>query len=110
MAKIVTTIRTYFEDGYYRNNDVELEIPDEAAEIIRKAWTAKDGPLRQNIAIRAKYLSKNQSANALLFLTGEATMVGMDCFETPAAGMTGMRMEDSVNDETITRRFDDDED
>lgn len=44
-AKLITTIRTFFEDGTYRNNSVELTIPEEAARLIVEAWELKGGAL-----------------------------------------------------------------
>ena len=38
MAKLVTVVRTYFQSGNYRNNTIEIEIPDEAAELIKEYW------------------------------------------------------------------------
>lgn len=33
-AKIQVTVKTYFKDGHFRNNRVELTIPEEAAKMI----------------------------------------------------------------------------
>lgn len=99
MANITVTIHTYFEDGYYRNNIVNMEIPDKAAEIIREAWTAPEGPMRQGIAIKADWLSNNQSADATLHNSNGTV-----------AGIHGMGVANIVENETITRRLEDDED
>lgn len=69
-AVIRTIVRTTFANGNYRNNAVELEIPAEAAEIIKKAWTS-EGPLAQRHAIKAKWLAENQTADATLVIDGK---------------------------------------
>jgi hypothetical protein len=43
MAKLVTVVRTYFKSGNYRNNTIEIDIPDEAAELIKEHWTENSG-------------------------------------------------------------------
>lgn len=99
MAVIQTTVRTFFEDGRYRNNTVSIEIPDEAAEIIRKAW-CENGVGK---SVNALWLSKNQNADALLFMNSED--------DEATAGIYGMCAKYTVDNEIITRKFtDDDED
>lgn len=58
MAKLVTVVQTYFSDGTYRNNRVEMQIPNEAAEIIKKYWLEK----QFRNCTEAKYLALNQAA------------------------------------------------
>lgn len=73
MAKLVTVVRTYFIDGTYRNNRVEMQIPNEAAEIIKKYWLEK----QIHKCTKAKYLALNQSANIGLFDDEENLLCGM---------------------------------
>ena len=51
MAKLVTAVQTYFSDGTYRNNQVEMQIPNEAAEITKKYW------LLQLVSLMTKKIS-----------------------------------------------------
>lgn len=67
MAKLVTVIQTYFKDGNYRNNRVEIDIPNEAAELIKKMWDEK----AVYTCTRAKYLASNQNATVELFQDDE---------------------------------------
>lgn len=84
MATLATVVRTYFEDGTYRNNRVEMQIPDEAAEIIRKYWNEVD----VSKAVQAQYLALNQVATAELSR-------GEQCL----GGITNMWVADMVEDE-----------
>lgn len=63
MAKLAVVVQTYFRDGTYRNNRVEMQIPDEAAEIIRKYWQEK----QIHNCTEAKYLASNQAATVDLY-------------------------------------------
>lgn len=63
MAKLVTIVQTFFSDGKYRNNRVEMQIPEEAAEIIRKYWQEK----QIHNCTEAKYLASNQAATVDLY-------------------------------------------
>lgn len=73
MAKLVTVVQTYFRDGRYRNNRVEMQIPDEAAEIIRKHWQEN----RIHNCTEAKYLASNQAAIVDLYDNEEKLLCGM---------------------------------
>lgn len=92
MAKLVTVVQTYFRDGRYRNTRVEMQIPDEAAEIIRKYWQEKE------VSVTAKYLASNQAATAELFKD-----------ETLLEGIANMWVEDMDEDEVFEHRFKSDE-
>ena len=73
MAKLVTVVQTYFSDGTYRNNRVEMQIPNEAAEIIKKYWLEK----QIHKCTKAKYLALNQAATVDLFDDEENRLCGM---------------------------------
>ena len=73
MAKLVTVVQTYFSDGTYRNNRVEMQIPKEAAEIIKKYWLEK----QIHKCTKAKYLASNQAATVDLFDDEENLLYGM---------------------------------
>lgn len=73
MAKLVTVVQTYFRDGTYRNNRVEMQIPEEAAEIIRKYWQEK----QIHNCTEAKYLASNQAATVDLYDNEEKLLCGM---------------------------------
>ena len=94
MAKLVTVVQTYFRDGKYRNNRVEMQIPDEAAEIIRKYWNE----VGVSKAVQAQYLASNQAATAELS-RGEQCLGGI-------ANMTAVNM---VEDEIFEHSFKSDE-
>lgn len=94
MAKLVTVVQTYFRDGRYRNNRVEMQIPDEAAEIIRKYWNE----VGVSKAVKAQYLASNQAATAEL-LQGEQCL----------GGITNMWTADMVEDEIFEHSFKSDE-
>ena len=94
MAKLVTVVQTYFRDGKYRNNRVEMQIPDEAAEIIRKYWNE----VGVSKAVQAQYLASNQAATAELSR-------GEQCL----GGITNMWAADTVEDEIFEHGFKSDE-
>lgn len=71
MATIQVTISTYFDNHTYRNNTVKMEIPDQAAEIIKKAWTNPKHSMSQSKGITAHWLAKNQGADAVLKVNGK---------------------------------------
>ena len=73
MAKLVTVVQTYFSDGTYRNNRVEMQIPNEAAEIIKKYWHEK----QIHKCTKAKYLAFNQSATVELSDDEDNLLCGM---------------------------------
>ena len=73
MAKLVTVVQTYFSDGTYRNNRVEMQIPNEAAEIIKKYWLEK----HIHKCTKAKYLALNQAATVDLFDDEDNLLCGM---------------------------------
>ena len=95
MAKLVTVVQTYFSDGTYRNNRVELEIPIEAAGLIAEYWKKKGV---HNCA-KAKFLALNQSAIVEMFQD-----------ETCIGGMSGISIEEQDKTETFEHSFSDDED
>lgn len=83
MATIQVTISTYFDKYGYRNNTVLMEIPEDAAELIKEAWLhSKD--MNQSEVIKAKYLATNQNAKAYLIIDGItiAGIIGMPQYET----------------------------
>jgi hypothetical protein len=94
MAKLVTVVQTYFSDGTYRNNRVEIQIPDEAGELIRKFWNEKG----VHNCVKAKFLASNQSATAELFQD-----------ETILGGINGMYTEETDENEVFEHSFKDDE-
>ena len=73
MAKLAVIVQTYFRDGNYRNNRIEMQIPDEAAEIIRKYWQEK----QIHNCTEAKYLASNQTATVDLYDSEEKLLCGM---------------------------------
>ena len=95
MAKLVTVVQTFFSDGKYRNNKVEIQIPDEAAEMIKKFWAEKQA----HRCIEAKYLASNQCANALLYREDE----------TPLYAIYGMCASETEENEIYDHYFNDDE-
>lgn len=100
MAKLVTIVRTYFEDGRYRNNRIEVDIPSEAVELIKKHWE-ENGV--QNCTT-AKYLASNQAADALLFEDDNT-----ENSDKSIAGMSCMGRVEMEEDEIYMHRFKDDE-
>ena len=95
MAKLVTVVRTYFNEGTYRNNLVEIEIPIEAAYLIAEYWKEK-GIYN---CVKAKFLASNQSAITELFQD-----------ETRIRGIQGMRAEETDIEETFEHSFANDKD
>ena len=95
MAKLVTVVRTYFNEGAYRNNRVEIEIPIEAAYLIAEYWKEKG---LYNCA-KAKFLASNQSAITELFQD-----------ETRICGIQGMCAEETDIEETFEHSFANDKD
>ena len=73
MAKLVTIVQTYFKDGTYRSNRVEMQIPDEAAKIISKYWQKK----QIYNCTEAKYLASNQTATIDLSTDEDKLLYGM---------------------------------
>ena len=63
VANITVTVKTYFKDGHYRNNTVELTIPEEAAKMISDAWST--------LTKESSFLAKNQSADCFVEVDGE---------------------------------------
>ena len=96
MAKLVTVVQTYFRDGNYRNNRVEMQIPDEAAEIIRKYWQEK----QIHNCTEAKYLASNQAATVDLY----------DNEEKLLCGMHNIAAIEQVEEETFEHSFKDEDD
>lgn len=94
MAKLVTVVRTYFEGGY-RNNTIEIDIPDEAAELIKEYWDER-GVYN---CVTAKFLSSNQAGICRIYKGGEAI-----------AGIQGMSQEDTHREEVFKQSFKDWED
>ena len=95
MAKLVTTVRTYFESGNYRNNVIEIYIPDEAAELIKEHW-AENGGVYFNTT--AKFLASNQAGICRIYKGGKAI-----------AGIRGMSQEDTHREEVFEQHFKDEE-
>lgn len=92
MAKLVTVIQTFFENGNYRNNRVEIQIPDEAAELIVKLWDEKT----VHRCTTAKYLASNQTAIVKLFKD-----------ETLLGGMINVCREETEENEVYKQSFKD---
>ena len=97
MAKLVTVVRTYFKrSGNYRNNTIEIDIPDEAAELIKEHWTENDGVFFNTTA---KFLASNQAGICLLYKDGEEI-----------AGIRGVSLEDTQREEVFEQHFKDEDD
>lgn len=73
MAKLAVIVQTYFRDGTYRNNRVEMQIPDDAAEIIKRYWQEK----QIHNCTEAKYLASNQAATVNLYDNEEKLLCGI---------------------------------
>ena len=86
-AKLTTTIRTFFEDGTYRNNVVALQISEAAAQSLLEAWRVPDGAFPLHQSATAFYLARNQNADVTLEIDGEVV-----------AGIRGMSAEKGQND------------
>jgi len=94
MAKtLATRVRTYFEDGTYRNNTVIMEIPDEAAELILKYWQERG----MSNCVKAKFLASNQTGNC--FIRDNENDKGH------LAGLLGMYQEETQKEEVFEHRF-----
>ena len=96
MAELVTVVRTYFKSGNYRNNTIVIDIPDEAAELIKEHW-AENGGVYFNTT--AKFLASNQAGICILCKGGEQI-----------AGIQGMSKEDTQREEVFEQHFKDEED
>lgn len=94
MAKLVTVVRTYFQSGNYRNSTIEIDIPDEAAELIKKSWDER-GVYN---CVTAKFLASNQAGICLIYKGGEEI-----------AGIQGMSQEDTQREEVFEQHFKDEE-
>ena len=98
MAELVTVVRTYFKSGNYRNNTIVIDIPDEAAELIKEHW-AENGGIHLNTT--AKFLASNQAGMCLLYNKGGEEI----------AGIQGMSRIYTHREEVFGRHFkDEDED
>lgn len=97
MAKLVTIVRTYFKDGTYRNNRVEMQLPDEIAANIKNYWSENGGAHK---CCEARYLANNQSADCLLY---------EDNSEEAIAGISYMTGEEVMKEETFSHSFKDEE-
>ena len=95
MAELVTVVRTHFR-GNYRNNTIVINIPDEAAELIKEHW-AENGGVFFNTT--AKFLASNQAGICLLYKGGEEIAV-----------IKGMSKEDTQREEVFEQHFKDEED
>lgn len=93
MAKLVTVICTYFEDGY-RNSAVIMGIPDEAAELILKYWQKRG----ISNCVKAKFLAINQAGICLMYKGGKEI-----------AGIQGMPQEKTQEEEVFVQHFKDEE-
>ena len=91
MAKLVTVVRTYFQSGNYRNNTIEIDIPDVAAELIKEYW--ENWGVCFN-CVKAKFLASNQAGICLLYKDGEEI-----------AGIQGMPQEKTQEEEVFEHRF-----
>ena len=98
MAKLVTIVRTYFKDGTYRNNKVEMQLPDEIAASIKNYWSENGGAHK---CCEAQYLANNQCADCLLY---------EDNSDEAVAGISHMSGKDAVREETFNHSFNDEED
>lgn len=96
MAKLVTVVRTYFKSGNYRNNTIEIDIPDEVAKLIKEHWTENGGVFFNTTA---KFLASNQAGICLLCKGGEEI-----------AGIQGMSQEDTQREEVFEQHFKDEDD
>lgn len=94
MAKLVTVVRTYFQSGNYRNSTIEIDIPDEAAELIKKSWDER-GVYN---CVTAKFLSSNQAGICLMYKGGKEI-----------AGIQGMPQEKTQEEEVFVQHFKDEE-
>lgn len=94
MAKLVTVVRTYFQSGNYRNSTIEIDIPDEAAELIKKSWDER-GVYN---CVTAKFLASNQAGICLIYKGGEEI-----------AGIQGMSQEETQEEEVFEQHFKDEE-
>ena len=95
MAKLVTVVRTYFKSGNYRNNAIEIDIPNEAAKLIKEHWTENNGVFFNTTA---KFLASNQAGICLLYKDGEEI-----------AGIQSMSQEDTQREEVFEQHFKDEE-
>ena len=96
MAKLVTVVQTYFGDGTYRNNRVEMQIPNEAAEIIKKYWQEK----QIHNCTEAKYLALNQAATVDL----------SDDEDNLLCAMHNIATKEQIENEVFEQHFKDEED
>lgn len=87
--------QNFLQDGEYRNNVVELEIPQKAADIIREAWTCNEMP--QGQSCNAKYLATNQNAS-----------VALEVDEEVVAGINGMCQQETQEDAFYRMYIDED--
>ena len=94
MAKLVTVVRTYFQSGTYRNNTIIVEIPDEAAELIKKSWDERG----ISNCVKAKFLASNQAGICRIYKGGEEI-----------AGIQGMPQEKTQEEEVFEQHFKDEE-
>lgn len=78
-VKLVTYDR---ESNIHHFQHVLMNIPEEAARIIKEAWT-KEGEFCQRENIKSRFLTCNQRADAILFEDNEpvAGMLKMCCEE-----------------------------
>lgn len=95
MAKLVTEVRTYFKSGKYRSNIIEIDIPDEAAKLIKEHWTENGGVFFNTTA---KLLASNQAGICLLYKGGEQI-----------ARTQSMSQEDTQREEVFEQHFKDEE-
>ena len=95
MATLVTVVRTYFKNGTYRNNTIEINIPDEAARLIKKDWRE----VGVGNYTTAKFLASNQAGLCFLEMPGE-----------PQLGIQNMPQADTQREEIFEQHFKDEED
>ena len=102
MVELVTVVRTYFKsdnnrNGNYRNNTIVIDIPDEAAELIKEHWEENGGVYFNTTA---KFLASNQAGMCLLYnKRGEEI-----------AAIQKMSQSDTQREEVFEQHFKDEED
>lgn len=95
MAKLVTVVQTFFNNGTYCNNTIEMDIPNKAAELIEKEWKKK----HVGNCVSSKFLALNQSGCCYLKADDGTTLCGIN----------GMCTEDQVDDKFCLDEDDEEE-
>lgn len=103
MARLVTVVRTYFEGGEgdkggsYRDNTIEIDIPDAAAELIKEYWEHWGVCFN---CVKAKFLASNQAGICHIY---------KDKGGEEIAGIQGMPQEKTQEEEVFEQHFKDEE-